>query len=48
MAARRRTHRRRAWRNVRTHTLHNPAEFKLRTVGNWFLNDALPEPGYYS
>ncbi|GMA49863.1 FMNH2-dependent monooxygenase [Alicyclobacillus contaminans] len=38
----------RFWRNVRTHTLHNPAEFKLRNVGNWFLNGQWPEPGYYS
>ncbi|WP_067935615.1 acyl-CoA dehydrogenase family protein [Alicyclobacillus kakegawensis] len=38
----------RFWRNVRTHTLHNPAEFKLRNVGNWFVNREWPEPGYYS
>lgn len=38
----------RFWRNVRTHTLHNPAEFKLRSVGNWFLNDQPPKPGFYS
>ncbi|WP_026961052.1 hypothetical protein [Alicyclobacillus herbarius] len=38
----------RFWRNVRTHTLHNPAEFKLRNVGNWFVNRKWPEPGYYS
>ena len=38
----------RFWRNVRTHTLHNPAEFKLRNVGNWFLNGRALEPGYYS
>ncbi|MFF2094324.1 acyl-CoA dehydrogenase family protein [Paenibacillus sp. NPDC058174] len=38
----------RFWRNVRTHSLHNPAEFKLRTVGNWFLNGQAPVPGFYS
>ncbi|WP_436663711.1 hypothetical protein ACOALA_17065 [Alicyclobacillus acidoterrestris] len=38
----------RFWRNVRTHTLHNPAEFKQRNVGNWFVNGLAPEPGYYS
>jgi alkylation response protein AidB-like acyl-CoA dehydrogenase len=38
----------RFWRNVRTHTLHNPAEFKQRNVGNWFVNGEAPEPGYYS
>jgi alkylation response protein AidB-like acyl-CoA dehydrogenase len=38
----------RFWRNVRTHTLHNPAEFKLRTVGDWFLNGQPPVPGFYS
>ncbi|GAB6930744.1 acyl-CoA dehydrogenase family protein [Paenibacillus sp. JCM 10914] len=38
----------RFWRNVRTHTLHNPADYKLRTVGNWHLNDKGPEPSSYS
>ncbi|WP_127530930.1 acyl-CoA dehydrogenase family protein [Paenibacillus kobensis] len=38
----------RFWRNVRTHTLHNPAEYKLRNIGAWVLNGTLPEPGYYS
>ena len=34
----------RFWRNVRTHTLHNPAEYKTRTVGTWFLEGTFPEP----
>lgn len=38
----------RFWRNVRTHTLHNPAEFKLRNIGNWYLNDQVPEPHLYA
>ena len=37
----------RFWRNVRTHTLHNPAEYKTRNVGNWYLNGDYPEPGIY-
>lgn len=37
----------RYWRNVRTHTLHNPAEYKTRTVGHWFLTGAFPEPGTF-
>lgn len=38
----------RYWRNVRTHTLHNPAEYKLRNVGRWVLTGQYPKPGYYS
>ncbi|MFC3789274.1 acyl-CoA dehydrogenase family protein [Paenibacillus sp. GCM10012307] len=38
----------RFWRNVRTHTLHNPADYKLRTVGNWHLNEKGPIPTSYS
>ena len=38
----------RFWRNVRTHTLHNPAEYKIQTVGNYILNGQLPKPGFYS
>ena len=38
----------RFWRNVRTHTLHNPAEYKLRTVGNWVLNQQYPTPNPYA
>jgi len=37
----------RFWRNVRTHTLHNPAEYKKRTVGAWALTGAYPEPALY-
>ncbi|MFT4002230.1 MAG: acyl-CoA dehydrogenase family protein [Rhizobium sp.] len=35
----------RFWRNVRTHSLHNPAEYKRRTVGTWFLTGAYPGYG---
>lgn len=37
----------RFWRNVRIHTLHNPAHYKLRTVGTWFLTGDVPEPGVF-
>ena len=37
----------RFWRNVRIHTLHNPAHYKLRTVGAWFLTGDFPEPGLF-
>jgi alkylation response protein AidB-like acyl-CoA dehydrogenase len=37
----------RFWRNVRTHTLHNPAEYKKRSVGNWVLGGGHPVPAAY-
>jgi alkylation response protein AidB-like acyl-CoA dehydrogenase len=37
----------RFWRNVRTYTLHNPAEYKKRTVGNWLLTGEFPVGGLY-
>lgn len=37
----------RFWRNVRIHTLHNPAEYKTRNVGSWFLTGDYPEPGVF-
>lgn len=37
----------RFWRNVRTHTLHNPAEYKKRTVGTWLLSGEFPVPAIY-
>jgi alkylation response protein AidB-like acyl-CoA dehydrogenase len=38
----------RFWRNIRTHTLHDPIEYKIRDLGNWALNDQLPEITPYS
>lgn len=38
----------RYWRNLRTHTLHDPADYKLKELGNWALNEQLPVPGIYS
>jgi alkylation response protein AidB-like acyl-CoA dehydrogenase len=38
----------RYWRNLRTFTLHDPVDYKIRTVGNWVLNAELPIPDFYS
>lgn len=38
----------RFWRNVRTHTLHDPVAYKRREVGRFVLTDELPEPTWYS
>ena len=38
----------RFWRNLRTHTLHDPVDYKLRELGQWSLNDTLPTPSFYS
>ncbi|MFI0902054.1 acyl-CoA dehydrogenase family protein [Streptomyces sioyaensis] len=38
----------RFWRNVRTHTLHDPVSYKRREVGRWVLGGELPEPTWYS
>ncbi|HEY9762527.1 MAG TPA: acyl-CoA dehydrogenase family protein [Trichocoleus sp.] len=38
----------RYWRNLRTFTLHDPVDYKLREVGNWVLNQHYPTPGFYS
>lgn len=37
----------RFWRNARTHTLHNPAEYKKRTLGTYVLEGLFPEGGLY-
>ena len=37
----------RFWRNVRTHTLHNPAEYKKRAIGTWLLTGAFPAGAPY-
>jgi alkylation response protein AidB-like acyl-CoA dehydrogenase len=34
----------RRWRDVRTHTLHDPVVYKTREVGDFALNDNVPEP----
>lgn len=38
----------RYWRNLRTFTLHDPVDYKLRDIGNWVLNRQLPTPNFYS
>jgi len=38
----------RFWRNARTHTLHDPIDYKLRDLGNWVLTGAHPTPTSYS
>lgn len=38
----------RYWRNLRTHTLHDPVDYKLRELGDWALNHKLPKPSFYS
>ncbi|MDH5858584.1 SfnB family sulfur acquisition oxidoreductase [Lampropedia aestuarii] len=32
----------RYWRNVRTHTLHDPVRWKWHAIGNYALNDVIP------
>jgi len=38
----------RFWRNVRTHTLHDPVFYKAKEVGEFILNDRIPEVSLYS
>jgi len=38
----------RFWRNVRTLTLHDPLDQKVREVGDWVLNGRPPTPSFYS
>lgn len=32
----------RFWRNVRTHTLHDPVAYKRRELGDYYLNHRFP------
>ncbi|ARV63349.1 monooxygenase [Nostocales cyanobacterium HT-58-2] len=38
----------RYWRDLRTFTLHDPIDYKLRDIGNWVLNQELPIVTQYS
>lgn len=38
----------RYWRNVRTHTLHDPVSYKAREVGDFALNGRIPSVSLYS
>lgn len=35
------------WRNLRTFTLHDPIDYKIKALGDWALNDRLPSPDFY-
>jgi alkylation response protein AidB-like acyl-CoA dehydrogenase len=37
----------RYWRNLRTFTLHDPVDYKVRAIGDWALNQKLPTPDFY-
>jgi alkylation response protein AidB-like acyl-CoA dehydrogenase len=34
----------RFWRNVRTHTLHDPLDYKLQALGRWAVHGEEPRP----
>ncbi|MCW7540155.1 acyl-CoA dehydrogenase family protein [Aquabacterium sp. A7-Y] len=38
----------RHWRNLRTHTLHDPVQRKLKELGDWVLGERYPTPSFYS
>lgn len=38
----------RYWRNIRTHTLHDPVAYKVHEVGNWVLNKEMPPFTFYT
>lgn len=38
----------RYWRDLRTFTLHDPVDYKLRDIGNWVLTEELPLVTQYS
>nr|MBL8457596.1 acyl-CoA dehydrogenase family protein [Zoogloeaceae bacterium] len=38
----------RFWRNARTHTLHDPVDYKLRELGAWAVSRQVPKPSFYS
>ncbi|MBN9530298.1 MAG: acyl-CoA dehydrogenase family protein [Alphaproteobacteria bacterium] len=38
----------RFWRNARTHTLHDPVDYKIRAIGRSALLDEVPPPSLYS
>jgi alkylation response protein AidB-like acyl-CoA dehydrogenase len=38
----------RYWRDLRTFTLHDPVDYKIRDVGNWVLNQEVPMVTQYS
>ena len=38
----------RYWRNLRTYTLHDPVDYKVRELGEWALTAKYPTPTFYS
>ncbi|KAI9745850.1 MAG: hypothetical protein M1818_000531 [Claussenomyces sp. TS43310] len=38
----------RYWRDIRTHTLHDPVAYKNRELGRYALLDEIPEPTWYT
>jgi alkylation response protein AidB-like acyl-CoA dehydrogenase len=38
----------RHWRNLRTHTLHDPIDYKIKELGEWALTGSYPNPTFYS
>ena len=38
----------RYWRNLRTFTLHDSVDYKIHDLGNWVLNEQLPNPSFYT
>jgi len=38
----------RFWRDIRTHSLHDPVSYKNREVGRYTLLDEVPEPTWYT
>lgn len=38
----------RHWRNLRTHTLHDPLDYKIKELGEWALSNQYPKPTFYS
>jgi alkylation response protein AidB-like acyl-CoA dehydrogenase len=38
----------RFWRDLRTHTLHDPVAYKNRELGRYFLLGEAPEPTWYT
>lgn len=38
----------RYWRDLRTFSLHDPVDYKLKSIGQWVLNGEAPMPSQYS
>lgn len=38
----------RYWRNLRTHSSHDPVDYKMSELGDWALNSRQPIPTFYS